>query len=144
MAKRSKKFQLFIVSVDFDTRSRTPPYYRLKIVLARLGGVIIPTHQIRLLLTPFSATMIRDNIRRAVLRGQDRVYVGKIAKGSAWHKLSKISNNKLKAILKNFAAGAQPEKTYIMAARRAVEGVLPLGASRQHPRSRASLRRATN
>jgi hypothetical protein len=127
MAKRGRKFQLFIVSVDFATNRRPqPPYSQLETFLSTLGGVITPTHQIRLLLSPFSAVKIRDDIKAAVLRAGDRVYVGKIAKDSAWHNLLKITNARLKAILKTFAKGAKPEMTYVTAARKAIKGLLPM------------------
>jgi len=126
MSKRPRKFQLFIVSVDFDTHRRPPPYYQLKKLLKRLGGVIRPTHQITLLLSPFGPVRIRDDIKTRVLLPGDRVYVGKIAKGSAWYNL-KINSTKLKAILKTFAQGAEPddEDEMVMAARKAIKGLLP-------------------
>jgi hypothetical protein len=118
-------FQLFIVSVDFDTTRRVAPYYALKKLLPTMGGVLAPTHQIRLLLTPLSAKTIRDTIKRKLLRNGDRVYVGKIAAGSAWHGLLRISNAKLKTVLRVWAKGAEPAKADLAAARKALKSLLP-------------------
>jgi hypothetical protein len=128
MAKRAKRFQLFIVSVDFDTKLRKPPYPQLDAFLSTLGGVLKPTHQIRLLLSPFTASRIRTDIRNHLLRaGRDRIYVGKIARGSAWYNLLGISNSKLKAVLRTWAQAAVPNEADIAAARSAVRYLLPLG-----------------
>jgi hypothetical protein len=64
----AKRFQLFIVSVDFDTTLRQPPYPQLDTFLSTLGGVLKPTHQIRLLPSPFTASKIRTDIRNHFLQ----------------------------------------------------------------------------
>ena len=126
MAKHPLIFQLFVVSVDFNTTRRpNRPYYGLNKLLKGLGGVITPTHQIKLLLSPFTAKKIRDDIKTYVLATGDRVYVGKIASGSAWHNLLKVSTADLKLILKAWAKGAEPTRPELAAARKAIKGLLP-------------------
>jgi len=127
MAKRAaRRFSLFLVSVDFDTTRRArPPYYLLKTTLQGLGGVLKPTYQITLLLSPLTASKIRDKIRSSLLNSGDRVYVGKIAAGSAWYNLLNVSNKELKAILRTWAGGATPSASDIKAAAHAVKGLLP-------------------
>jgi hypothetical protein len=123
---KPRKLKLYVVSTDFDTTGgRTPPYYQLKTLLEGMGGVISATHQITLLLTPLSAVDIRDAIAAQVLGRRDRVYVGKIAKGSAWRNLRGISNVRLKDILKMFASAAEPTKAEIASARKWIEGLYP-------------------
>src|SRR5258706_9200843 len=121
MASSRPTFQLFVVSVDFNTKRRPkPPYSDLDNLLKALGGVLTPTLQIRLLLSPSSAKKIRDQITASLLRAGDRVYVGKIAKGSAWHNLRHISSAQLRRVLKTWAMGAEPTKAEITAARPAI------------------------
>ena len=123
-AKSAAKFQLYVISVDFDTKIKSrhnPPYYRLKKLLSIMGGVVGTTHQIKLLLSPLSATKIKNRIKSIIILKRDRVYVGKIAKGSAWHNLLTISNEQLKEILRVYAKGAVPTKSYLAAARKALK-----------------------
>lgn len=127
-ANRPRSLQLYVVSVDFDTTiigRRSLPYYQLKQELVALGGVVSATHQIKLLLSFRNATFIRNRIKKIVVRKRDRIYVGKIAKGSAWHNLLRISNAERKRILRVYAKGVEPSKTDIAAARKALQGVLP-------------------
>jgi hypothetical protein len=129
MAHRPLQFELFVVSVDFDTHVRPyqRAYYQLRKLLPTLGGVLPVTHQIRLLVTPLSARQIRNRIRHQILRSRsdDRAYIGKIAKGSAWFNLLRINNTTLKQILLVWAQGRSPTRDQVRAARQALRGLLP-------------------
>lgn len=125
----SRRFYLYIVSVDFDTkvvRSRSP-YYRLDQVLNELGAVLGPTLQIRILLSPLKAPAIRDRIEGDVLEDEDRVYVGKIARGSAWRNLHRVTSKELKLALATWAKGSTPTRVDVEAAKLALKDRFPFG-----------------
>jgi hypothetical protein len=128
VARSQPQFQVFVVSADFKTNRKTrprDPYRALARLLSGLGGVLAPTHQMRLLVSPYRAVKIRDGIKASILQRGDRVYVGKIARGSAWHNLLRISNAKLKKILTTWAKGVEPTEAEVAAARRAISRLLP-------------------
>ncbi len=124
MTKKSI-WNLLLVSVDFSTLNRPqPPYQQLEKLLTSLGGVFIPTLQIRLLLTMNTTIIIRNRIRAAILGPGDRVFVGKIVKGE-WHNLHKVSDAKLRRILKTYATEAKLSSSDMKAAFKALSGLLP-------------------
>ena len=107
-------FEVFLVSVDFDTKIKTrsnPPYGPLANLLRGLGGVLAPTHQMRLLVSPYRAVKIRDTIKASLLRGKDRVYVGKIAPGHPPGTTCFVSQTpNSKKILRTWAKGVEPTR----------------------------------
>jgi hypothetical protein len=91
VARSQPQFQVFVVSADFKTNRKTrprDPYRALARLLSGLGGVLAPTHQMRLLVSPYRAVKIRDGIKASILQRGGRVYVGNIARGSAWQSAS--------------------------------------------------------
>jgi hypothetical protein len=125
-----KPYRLYFVSVDFDTkatrrRSMSWYYNKLRTTLARLGGVLGPTLQVKLLLTRHSAARIRDQIKKFTHPSKDRIYVGRIARGSAWKNPLRVSNERLKQILKVYAGGVEPTAKEIKAASFALKGLIP-------------------
>lgn len=129
MAKATKPYKLYFVSVDFDTKAMRPRslnwyYVRLKKILPMLGGVLGPTLQVKLLLTRHSAVYIRNQIKTFTLPKSDRIYVGRIAKGSAWTNPLRVTDKRLKQILKAYAGGVEPSAKEMKAASIALKGLV--------------------
>ena len=90
---------LYLISFDLDrSTNRTNDYNAIKIRIARLGLSANPTMQIRLLVHPGDAALIRSDLYAATFEGgmrkgqsifqaKDRIFVMRLEKPAAWNRL---------------------------------------------------------